>query len=186
MSALIPAATASWAAIDDDSAEASSLRFENDGWTLDGIIEHGAACQYAVRMSADFEFRQFVLFRDQPEPDLWLAIDRFGAWGEVNGATRNDLLGCTTVDLACSAISPTLVIRRLEDAVEIGEAYEALVAVVDAETLGVVPVKHRYERLDETSWRFRLAGEPAAAAVEFDVDDDGFVFDYPGRFTRTN
>ena len=43
--------------------------------------------------------RQFLLFRDLDEPDLWLATDGTGRWGEMNGAHRPELDGCYDVHL---------------------------------------------------------------------------------------
>ncbi len=52
-----------------------------------------------IRLSATWQVRQFLLFRDLDEPDLWLGADGTGRWGEMNGAHRHDLAGCTDVEL---------------------------------------------------------------------------------------
>ena len=110
------------------------LRFEHGGWTADGTVTvPGAAhrdVHWVARLSPEFEPRQFLLFRDLDEPDLWLGTDGRGGWGEVNGARRPELDGCAAAVIKGSAFLDDL--RERWDAVG-----EVLVAVVDVETLEV-------------------------------------------------
>jgi hypothetical protein len=112
------------------------LRFEHGGWTADGRVTVPGAVHrdlhWVARLSPDFEPRQFLLFRDLDEPDLWLGTDGRGRWGEVNGAHRPELDGCVAAIVQGSAF-----LDDLRDRWE--EAGDVLVAVVDAETLEVVP-----------------------------------------------
>src|SRR5690606_6870090 len=120
------------------------LAWENEAWTANGTVTRERV-QYVVRVSPLWQVRQFLLFRDLDEPDLWLANDGHGRWGEVNGAHRTDLDGCVDVALMCTPFTATPPIRRLP--LHVGDAAEVLVAVVDPETLGVVVERHRYERV---------------------------------------
>jgi hypothetical protein len=87
--------TVRWAAWEGDDVEVTDLRWENEGWTVSGQVSRERV-QYVVRLSATWQVRQFLLFRDLDDPDLWLATDGTARWGEMNGAHRAELDGATT------------------------------------------------------------------------------------------
>ena len=99
-----------------------------------------------LRLSATWHVRQFLLFRDLDEPDLWLGTDGAGRWGEMNGAHRPDLAGCTDIDLAVTPF--TSVAPDPAAGAAVGDDAEVTAAMVDVETLGVVPVEHRVRTTD--------------------------------------
>lgn len=176
--------------------ESLLLRFENEGWTAEGSVETGEAgrgFQYVMRLSATWHLQQMLLFRDLDEPDLWLANDGRGKWGEMNGAVRRELGGCDDVDLLLSPFTSTMGIRRLDLAV--GESRDVETATVDTETLAIERVRLRYLRVDAERWsvaRLDVYDDlyPASATThggtvdEFAVDEFGLALDLPGRFSR--
>ena len=85
--------TARWDGWDGQASEELTLRWENEAWTASGLVT-GENIQYVVRLSPLWEVRQFLLFRDLDEPDLWLGTDGI-RWGEVNGSHREELTGAT-------------------------------------------------------------------------------------------
>jgi hypothetical protein len=172
---------ARWATWDGEHHEDLVVRWENRAWTVEGRVGRERV-HYVLRLSPDWQVRQLLLFRDLDEADLWLATDGSGRWGEVGGATRDDLSGCTELLLTCTPFTLTPPVRRLP--VAVGDAVEVLAAVVDVETLGVVPRRHRFERLTERRWRVESASE--AGAVDVDVDEHGLVIDLPGRYRRAS
>jgi hypothetical protein len=141
---------------------------------------------YVLRLSATWQVRQFILFRDLEEPDLWLATDGAGRWGEMNGAHRTELDGCYDVHLDCSAFPLTVPIRRLP--LLEGHTAEIPVVTIDPDTLDVHPALHRYTRLASHRWRVEVSGKDTGghAAVDFDVDEFGLVLDYPDGFRRAS
>lgn len=169
--------TARWAGWDSDDIEVTELRWENEGWTISGEVSRERV-QYVLRLTATWQVRQFLLFRDLQDPDLWLYTDGTARWGEMNGARRLELDGCYDIDLPCTPLTNSLPIRRLE--LHVGDRAELAVLSVDVETLGVRPVTHRYLRLDTHRWAFAEGDE----SVEFEVDSYGLVIDQPGRFRR--
>ena len=168
-----------WTTWDGDHDEHLTLRWENEAWTATGEVGR-ERIQYVLRLSPTWRVRQFLLFRDLDEPDLWLATDGHARWGEVNGAHRPELDGCGDIELACSPFPATLPIRRLP--LDVGDGAE-------------LPVDHRRRRdarrrRGDTALR---APRRTAMAVhrrrrgrgdEFDVDEYGLVIDQPGRFRR--
>jgi hypothetical protein len=166
--------TARWQTWDHQHLETLSLRWENEGWTATGEVGREAAT-YVVRLSATWQVRQVLLFRDLDEPDLWLGADGTGRWGEVNGAHRPDLAGCTDVAFACTPFSHSMAIRRMQ--LDIGERRDVTAAWIDVDTLGIVAVTTPYARVGRR--RFE------AGVHRFDVDDYGLVHDVPEQFRRT-
>jgi hypothetical protein len=169
--------TVQWSAWQGDEIETTDFRWENEGWTISGQVAREQV-QYVVRLSASWQVRQFLLFRDLEDPDLWLQTDGSARWGEMNGAHRIELDGCYDVDLACTPLTNSLPIRRLP--LQVGDRAELPVVTVDVETLEVRPAIHRYMRLDTRRWAFATGDE----SVEFEVDQHGLILDYPGRFRR--
>ena len=171
--------TARWRTWDHDHLETLTLRWENEGWTATGEVGR-EAITYVIRLSATWQVRQFLLFRDLVEPDLWLGADGTGRWGEMNGAHRHDLAGCTDVELTVTPFTMSVPIRRL--GLDVGDRAEVTVARIDVESLGIVPVAQRYERL--TARRFRRTDLDSGEITEFDVDEYGLVHDDPEAFRR--
>jgi hypothetical protein len=172
--------TTRWRTWDHAHLETLTLRWENEGWTATGEVGREAVT-YVVRLSATWQVRQFLLFRDLDEPDLWLGTDGGGRWGEMNGAHRPDLDGCTDIDLTCTPFTSTLPIRRLQ--LDVGDAAEVRSAMIDVETLGVVPVSQRFRRIQPR--RFEYTSSEDGAPIVFDIDEYGLVHDYPERYRRT-
>jgi hypothetical protein len=167
---------ASWTNRLDGSACDVSLRWENEAWTADGRIESNDV-QFVMRISPTWMVQQFMLFRDLDEPDLWLATDGHGRWGEVNGAHRTELDGCVDIALDGTPFTHVVPIRRLP--LHVGHAAQQHVIHVDTDTLGVTVRPQTYSRLDDATWRYSSAGDETDATV----DEYGFVID-DGRFAR--
>ena len=174
--------TARWQNWSGDGDETVTLRWENEGWTAMGEVGHERV-SYVIRLSPTWNVRQFLLFRDLEEPDLWLGTDGSGRWGEMNGAHRTDLDGCRELHLPCTPFSDTIPIRRLQ--LDEGDSSEFTVATVDVDTLAVVPRRRRYEHLATRRWRVTWdTEEREATSVEFDVDPYGLPHDVPGLARR--
>jgi hypothetical protein len=168
-----------WQAWDGSTHEEFELRWDNGGWTGQGTVR-GPNISYAWRTGPDWRTRQFLLFRDLEEPDLWLATDGHGRWGEMNGAVRHDLDGCAAISLACSPSTVIIAVKGLDLAV--GASTEVEAATIDVETLAVVPATHRYQRLGPHHWRLDVAR--FGFDTTFEVDADHLLLDAPGWFRR--
>jgi hypothetical protein len=168
-----------WETWDGEHTELLTLTWENEAWTASGQVGRERV-QYVLRLAPTWRVRQFMLFRDLDEPDLWLATDGHNRWGEVNGAHRPELDGCVDLELACSPFPLSLPILRLP--LDTGDAAELPVVTVDVETLAVDHATRRYERVGDRRWR--VIDVASGGATAFDVDDHGIVIDQPGRFRR--
>ena len=63
-----------------------------------------------------------------------------------------------------------------------GESQEISVLYFDLEAGKVDLRKQRYTRLSERQYRFETV--PAGFCATIDVDENGFVLEYPGLFSR--
>lgn len=171
--------TVRWQTWDTDGNETVTLRWENEGWTAIGEVGREAV-SYVLRLSSTWQVSQFLLFRDGDDPDLWLGTDGAGRWGEVNGAHREDLDGCSDIDLHITPFTNSIPIRRLR--LPVGDAAEIITAVIDVETLGIIPVRQRYEHIAPGRWR--KTHVKTGVTSEFRVDDYGLVHDEPDLFRR--
>ena len=171
--------TAMWQSLVADHIETLALHFENESWTVNGQIS-GLNIQYVMRLTATWQLQQMLLFRDMDEPDLWLANDGRGRWGEVNGSHIRDLGGCTDLDVRGSSFTRTMAIRRLP--LPIGGSSFVDSVVVDPETLGVTRSRLTYARRTESLWVVQRDDEHHDH--EFEVDEFGLPGDIPEHFIR--
>ena len=74
--------TARWQTWEGDGDETVTLRWENEAWTAIGEVTRERV-SYVVRLSPTWQVRQFLLFRDLDEPDLWLGADGISPCGTV-------------------------------------------------------------------------------------------------------
>ncbi len=174
--------TACWATWDGDDAEQLTLRWENEAWTAAStIVRDRVEC--IVRLSPLWQVRQLLLFRDLPEPDLWLGTDGHGHWGEINGAHRRELEGAIDVAVvsgggACGAFEHTIPIRRLP--IDVGGSFDTRVLELDVETLAVESELRTYRKLAPGRWEVARAG----VVTDVSVDEYGLPIEIAGRFRR--
>ena len=172
---------ATWTRWDGSPGSSVDLRWENEGWTAE-IGLHIDDAVAVVRMSASWVVQQLLLFRDLPEPDLWLATDGHGRWGEMNGEHRTELDGCVDIDFAGTPFTNSIITHRLP--LHVGHTADLKVITIDVETLGVISTPHRYTRHDTNAWEYTslMTGKQHAATV----DEFGIVTDEHSAFRRTN
>lgn len=170
--------TAVWERWDGAGTETFILRRDGGAWTAEGRVS-GVDVHYVLRLADDWRLRQFLLFRDLDDPDLWLATDIAGRWGEMNGVYRRELDGCVTVDLEITPFTSAVPALQLGHLAE-GEHADVHVARVDVETLRVMRVQRRYVRLAERSWRVERHGRHH----DLTLDEHGLTLDIPGAYRR--
>jgi hypothetical protein len=168
---------AGWVAVDSDQGEQLELKWDNEAWTA-SVHADRERIEYVIRLSPLWQVRQFILFRDLEQPDLWLGTDGHGRWGELNGAHRPELDGAADVSVSRSPFVHSIPIRRLP--LDVGEQMELMVLSIDPETLGVERIPRKYTHVGERRWRV----EDPTSAIEFDVDEYGVPTDIEHEFRR--
>lgn len=184
--------SARWQHWTGEHAEELTITWENEAWTAHGQVAGTAsdagtgAATYVLRLSPRWVVRQFLLFRDLDDPDLWLATNTNGRWGEMNGVYRPEFDRARDIHLPCTPFTTTLPLRRLADD-EHNDGSDVLAAPtieIDVETLAAVPVTATLTRLGDRRWERRVDGDPASVEV-INVDEHGFAIDIEGRFRRS-
>ncbi|MFZ9018054.1 MAG: putative glycolipid-binding domain-containing protein [Ilumatobacteraceae bacterium] len=162
-----------WTTWDGLHREEVSIRWENEAWTVTGRVGREQV-EYVLRLSPLWHVRQFLLFRDLDEPDLWLGTDGNGRWGEMNGAHRPELDGSLDLELAVTPLTWSLPIRRLP--LRVGDTIDVRALTVDVDTLAVAPAVRSYRRTGDRPW--------SIDGADLTVDEFGLVTDVNGRFRR--
>jgi uncharacterized protein len=170
----------SWTTWEGEHVERLSVSWDNEAWTAVGKVGR-ERIEYVLRLAPTWHVRQFLLFRDLDDPDLWLAIDDRHRWGEINGSYRREFDGCADVELACTPFTATVPIRRLRLAVGAGAEFDVI--DVDVETLAATRQGVRYERTAERT--YRRTALVSGDVRQFEVDEFGLVLDELDRFRRT-
>ena len=170
---------AQWTTWDDAHDAVVDLTWENEGWSANCQLSNERA-QVFIRLSASWMVQQFIVFRDLEEPDLWLATDGHGRWGEMNGAHRTELDGCVDVDIRGIPFTNVIPIRRLP--LHVGHSAQQNTIAVDLDTLGVTVVPQTYTKTSASTWRYHSLA--TGHDVDVTVDEFGFVLDEPDAFRR--
>jgi len=103
-----------------------------------------------------------------------------GRWHDKQGTIHGIFDECEFVDISVTPCTNTLPVNKLRLAV--GEVAVIGVVYFDIEKLEVKPVKQRYTRITEREYRYESLATGFTAVLE--VDEDGFVRDYPGIWKR--
>lgn len=103
-----------------------------------------------------------------------------GSWTDADGNPLPELDGCIDVDIQWSPLTNTLPIRRLDPPQ--GQESDIRVAYIALPELGVRAVRQTYSRVDQSSVRYQ--SETRDFVRDLQVDEEGYVVEYPGLFHR--
>lgn len=178
---LPPARTILWRRIDQPGHEAARLHRTDEGWLLTGsaVFAHeGEPCQLTYEVVCDREWRTrsaVVTGWVGARPvDVRVAVDG-GCW-RIDGEPCPAVDGCTDVDLNFSPSTNLLPIRRLGLAE--GESAAVRAAWLRFPSFALQPLEQEYRRTGPTAYRYESAG--GSFVRELEVDESGFVVEYPG------
>ena len=164
-------------AVFEDRGDHADVSFDS---AVIGSPEDGYAIAYSIRCDRAWRVREASVFLiGTPEP-LGLRSDGNGHWWDAEGSALDALAGCIDIDIVATPLTNTLPIRRLR--LREGQSETIRVAYVDLPALTVRPDEQRYTRLGRHTYRFEALATGFTRDIE--VDDAGFVLDYPGLFTR--
>lgn len=109
-----------------------------------------------------------------------LASDGKGNWTS-HGKPAGHLKGCIDVDISLTPLTNTLAINRLRLAVNEGKKIH--VVYFDLLSNQIKPVHQKYIKLSDSEYKYENVPNDFEAKIQ--VDDAGFVVDYPMLFVRT-
>lgn len=99
---------------------------------------------------------------------------------EINGKHEPSFDGFDAIDISLTPFTNTLIINR--KALEHEESFEVKMILIDALEMTCHPVNARYTRLTEGEYEYENLTN--GYNVVLDVDEYGFVTNYPGCFMR--
>jgi uncharacterized protein len=106
--------------------------------------------------------------------------DGKGNWKQ-DGKNAARFNGCVDVDIALTPFTNTLPIRRLQ--LQEQQSQEIQVIYCDLLDQKIMPVHQKYTCLSATAYHYENIPNDFEATIQ--VDDSGFVVDYPSLFVRT-
>jgi hypothetical protein len=176
-----------WSAEPCDGFEHLSVAADGSGVVLDGLVVAEMAGRplrlaYRIVCAPDWCVRSLAIRHLDGDGRLALQSDGRGSWQADDGHPVPELAGAIDVDIRATPTTNTLPIRRLRLAP--GESGEIRVAYIDVPDLAARPVTQRYTRLEDARGGARYRYESATFRTDLEVDDEGFVIDYPAYWTR--
>lgn len=106
--------------------------------------------------------------------------DGMGTW-TTHGKAVSDLNGCIDIDISLTPFTNTLPINRLQ--LQQNDSQEIKVIYFDILNDVIRSATQRYTRLSKAKYRFENV--PNDFEAELEVDEYGFVIDYPELFVRS-
>lgn len=135
---------------------------------------------YEVILRPGWVFQTLAL-RTGDGRQLHLHRDADGDWF-ADEAPRPDLADAVDIDLAFSAFTNTLPIRRLN--LPVTASAEIATAYVEVPSLRVSRDPQRYTRVADHAYLYESLDSDFSSRIT--VDADGFVLDYPGLFRASD
>ena len=179
-----------WEWINKAGLEILFLRDERTLVTASGIIVgelNGITFKLRYKVDCDpgwnFLKSELVLESISERKVLSLKKNQSGKW-IVNDQVRNDLDGCSYIDIMTSPFTNTLPIRNLK--LKVNQPKIIKVAYIKIPELEVSSMEQEYTRLDksEPPTRFLYRNLSNDFKSEIEVNKDGIVTDYSGIWKR--
>jgi hypothetical protein len=179
-----------WEWVNKSGLEVLFLKEEPSLITASGLIAgelNGTAfkLRYKVECDTDWNFLNSDIFLESNSEKKKFSLKREtdGKW-IVNEQERNDLEGCSYIDIMTSPFTNTLPIRNLK--LKTNQPITIKVAYIKVPELEVSSVEQEYTRLDQSEppSRFLYRNLSNDFKAEIEVDKDGIVIDYPNIWKR--
>jgi len=168
-----------WRGLDGWRAEGCTVELGDHGLRAVGV-QLGAAYQldYGLETDAELLTRRFVVTVKDAAGERGVLLERSddSAW-TANGEAQPHLQGALDVDLALSPLTNHMPAARLGD-----EPADHVMAWIDVPSLEVTRSGQRYEPIE--AGRVRYVGLDDGFTAELELDEDGFVVNYPGLAER--
>jgi hypothetical protein len=176
-----------WSGIEYHSLENCLVEITGTGAEINSVIVGGYGekiycVEYRIRTNQNWEtiFVEIKSRHSNTLDDFIFESDAKGNW-VLNGKPANQFQGCVDVDIPLTPFTNTLPIKRLN--MQRGEVSEICVLYIDLLERQITPVRQKYVRLSDTQYHYENIPNDFEADIE--VDELGYVVDYPTLFTRS-
>ncbi|WP_276373150.1 putative glycolipid-binding domain-containing protein [Chryseolinea sp. H1M3-3] len=176
-----------WAGREYYSLENCLVNTTDEGSEIDSIIvgryeEKIYRVAYKIKTNQHWETIYFEIHSQHSDQrkHILFESDGKGNW-KVDGKHADQFKGCIDVDIPLTPFTNTLPINRLKFAP--GEERQIQVIYVNLLEQQIIPVKQKYIRLSKNEYHYENIPNDFEAKIE--VDELGFVDDYPSLFVRS-
>ncbi|MEW6196911.1 MAG: putative glycolipid-binding domain-containing protein [Bacteroidota bacterium] len=161
--------------------EEKDNRFVAKGNILGVVKEKPIKIIYEVTTDKNWNFCTVVIKQQSEfELDLFLKKDSSNQWFDRNGNHLTHYDGCTDVDISLTPFTNTLPINKLKLAKD--ESKKLMVLYVDLPAFEIKPFVQCYTNLGNNRYKYENISTGFTSIIQ--VDDDGFVINYPGIWER--
>lgn len=175
---------ARWASVEGLGLEHLTLAPEGDEILARGVVIGDRGRPYGVDYTIECDRDWTVRRLDLATTDgmaLSILSDGAGSWTNHDGRPLPEFDGCLDVDLAGSAFTNTLPIRRIDWS---GSGQSIELAMVYVPFGSFVPVRDGQVYTAKGERLFGYEASDRSFSARLPVDADGLVIDYPGLFER--
>ena len=175
-----------WSGIEYNSLENCLVKTTDTGAEINSVIVGGYGekiyrVEYQIQTNQNWE-TIFVEIKSQHSntcDHFTFESDAKGNW-ILNGNPKNQFQGCIDVDIPLTPFTNSLPIKRLN--MQKGDVSEIYVLYVDLLERQIIPVRQKYIRHSNNGYHYENIPNDFEANIE--VDEHGYVVDYPSLFTR--
>jgi hypothetical protein len=176
--------TLAWRTAAGNGRELTTVTFGPSGCVAVGhVVDADAAgldIRYRVECDALWRTRLVRVDDALTGSGLEVRSDGLGHWVAADGSALPGLDGAIDVDVSVTPFTNTLPIRRLR--LDRGGSAEIVTAYVSVPRMSIEPDPQRYTRLEANLYRYESLDSDFCRDVQ--VDEEGFVVEYPGLFSR--
>lgn len=138
--------------------------------------------EYKIRTNQNWETLFFEIHSQHSNRRQHLIFESDGKGNWITDSKPADeFKGCVDIDIPLTPFTNTLPINRLK--LSRNEEQQIKVVYLDLLEQQLRPVKQKYSRLSNTEYHYENVPNDFEAKIE--VDELGFVVDYPSLFVRT-
>jgi hypothetical protein len=176
-----------WTGIEYNSLENCLVKVSEKGAEVNSAIvgrygEKLYRVEYRIQTNSDWEtiFVEIKSQHSDSREHLRFESDGKGHW-IINGKPDNQFAECIDVDIPLTPFTNTLPINRLR--MRQDESTVIQVIYIDLLAKKITPVRQKYVRLSQTLYHYENIPNDFEANIE--VDEHGYIADYPMLFRRT-
>lgn len=168
------------------TTEHTTVKQNSSGFSVEGNItgqEEGNPFQtiYHLDINSNWEIQSFRIdFISNTSFQIGLHKNNAGQWVNSNNEIQTQLTNCLDIDISLTPFTNTLPIRRLN--LPAGVSRVISVVYIDLPAKCLKPADQRYTNLGNGIYRYESLDSGFTADLK--VDHEGFVYDYPGIWTR--
>ncbi|MFA0813882.1 putative glycolipid-binding domain-containing protein [Microbulbifer epialgicus] len=169
-----------WRRLDLFGSESSYLKETNEGWNLSGVatfLTDRSQCgiSYTICCDKKWQTQTVKVCGHVGDRNCNIEIKKANGIWYFNEVKKPEIKDCIDIDLGFSPSTNLLPIRRLS--LRCGQSAKIRAAWLQFPSMSLVPSEQIYTR--ESATRYRYESLSSSFRATLDVNEDGFVMNYP-------